>query len=87
MHYDLKTLTPTFVIESIFIVVESLVKNQCKGKILKLHLFAYLIVFSQFVEFFFIFMLLQGLLKAWLQVWLSKIVLLLCNVDALARAA
>jgi hypothetical protein len=31
-------------------------------------------------------MLLQGLLEAWLQVWLSKVVLLLCNVDALARA-
>jgi len=48
---------------------------------------AYLIVFFQFVEFCFIFMLLQGLLEAWLQVWLSKVVLLLCNVDALARAA
>jgi hypothetical protein len=26
-------------------------------------------------------------LEAWLQVWLFKVVLLLCNVDALARAA
>jgi hypothetical protein len=29
-------------------------------------------------------MFLQGLLEAWLQIWLSKVVLLLCNVDALA---
>jgi len=29
-------------------------------------------------------MLLQGLLETWLQVWLFKVVLLLCNVDALA---
>ncbi len=87
VHHDLKTLTPTFVIEFIFVVVESLVKNQCKSKLLKLHLLAYLIVFFQFVEFCFIFMLLQGLLEAWLQVWLSKVVLLLCNVDVLAKAA
>ncbi len=73
---------PTFVTESTFDIVESLVKNQCKGKILKLHLLAYLIVFFQFVEFCFIFMLLQKLLETWLQVWLSKIILLLCNVDA-----
>ncbi len=66
MHCDLKTLMPTFVIEFIFVVVESLVKNLCKGKILKLHLLAYLIVFFQFVEFCFIFILLQGLLEAWL---------------------
>ncbi len=87
VHHDLKTLTPTFVIGFIFVVVESLVKNQCKGKLLKLHLLVYLIFFFKFVEFCFIFMLLQGLLETWLQVWLSKVVLLLCNVDVLARAA
>ncbi len=30
-------------------------------------------------------MLLQGLLETWLQVWLFKVILLLCNVDALAE--
>jgi hypothetical protein len=30
-------------------------------------------------------MLLQGLLETWLQVWLFKVVLLLCNVDALVE--
>jgi hypothetical protein len=75
---------PTFVIEFIFVVVESLVKNQCKGKFLKFYLLACLIVFFQFVKFCFIFMLLQRLLEAWLQVWLSKVILLLCNVDVLA---
>jgi hypothetical protein len=30
-------------------------------------------------------MLLQGLLETWLQVWLFKVVLLLCNVDVLAE--
>jgi hypothetical protein len=30
-------------------------------------------------------MLLQGLLETWLQVWLFKIVLLLCNVDAFTK--
>jgi hypothetical protein len=32
VHYDMETMTPTFVIEFIFVVVETLVKNQCKGK-------------------------------------------------------
>jgi lipopolysaccharide export LptBFGC system permease protein LptF len=80
----METMTPTFVTEFIFVVVETLVKNQCKGKILKLFLLACLIIFFQFVKFCFIFMLLQGLLETWLQVWLSRVVLLLCNVDALA---
>jgi hypothetical protein len=57
MHHDLETMTPTFVIESIYVVVESLVKNQCKGKFLKLYLLACLIVFFQFVKSQFIFML------------------------------
>jgi hypothetical protein len=56
--YDLETLMHTFVIESIFDVVESLVKNYCKGKFLKLYFLACLIVFFQFVKFYFIFMLL-----------------------------
>ncbi len=60
-------------------------KNQCKGKFLKLSLLAYLIVFFQFVKFWFIFMLWEGLLEAWLEVWLFKVVLLLCNVDVLAK--
>jgi hypothetical protein len=30
-------------------------------------------------------MLLQGLLKTWLQLWLFKVVMLLCNVDVLAE--
>ncbi len=77
---------PTFVIESIFDVVESLVKNQCKGKLLKLYLLACLIIIFQFVKFYFIFMLLQGLMEECLQIWLSKVVLLLCNVDALVGA-
>jgi len=84
VHYDMETMTPTFVTEFIFIVVETLVKNQCKGKFLKLSLLACLIIFFQFVKFFFIFILLQGLLKAWLQVWLSRVILLLYNVDVLA---
>jgi len=58
MHHDLKTLTPTFVTKSIFVVVESLVKNQCKGKFLKLFLLGCLIFFYQFIEFCFIFMFL-----------------------------
>jgi hypothetical protein len=70
VHHDLETLTPTFVTEFIFVVVESLMKNQCKGKFLQLYLFACLIVFFQFVKFCFIFMFLQGLLETWLQVWL-----------------
>jgi hypothetical protein len=57
MHHDLETMTPTFVIETIYVVVESLVKNQCKGKFLKLSLLACLIVLFQFVKFWFIFML------------------------------
>jgi hypothetical protein len=84
MHCDLEILTPTFVSKSIFVIVESLVKNQCNSKFLKLYLLACLIVFFQFVKFYFTFMFLQGLLEAWLQIWLSKVVLLLCNVDALA---
>ncbi len=51
MHRDLETLMPTFVIESIFVVVESLVKNQYKGKFLKLYILACLIVFFQFARF------------------------------------
>ncbi len=51
MHHDWETMTPTFVIESIYVVVESLVKNQCKGKFLKLSLLACLILFFQFVKF------------------------------------
>jgi hypothetical protein len=43
--YDLETLMPTFVIESIFDVVKSLVKNYYKGKFLKRYLLACLIVF------------------------------------------
>jgi hypothetical protein len=31
-------------------------------------------------------MFLQRLLEAWLQVWFSKTILLLCNVDVLVRA-
>jgi hypothetical protein len=58
VHYDLETMTPAFVIEYIFFVVESLVKNQCKGKFLKLFLLAFLIIFFQFVKFCFVFMLL-----------------------------
>jgi hypothetical protein len=84
VHYDMETMTPTFVIEFIFVVVETLVKNQCKGNFLKLFLLACLIIFFQFVKFCFIFMLLQRLLETWLQVWLFRVVLLLCNVDALA---
>jgi hypothetical protein len=76
-------MTPTFVTEFIFVVVESLVKNQCEGKFLKLSFLACLIIFFQFVKFCFILMVLQGLLETWLQVWLSRVVLLLCNVDAL----
>jgi hypothetical protein len=79
-------MMPTFVTEFIFVVVESLVKNQCEGKFLKFSLLACLIIFFQFVKFCFIFTLLQGLLEAWLQVWLSRVVLLLCNVHALVGA-
>jgi hypothetical protein len=50
----------TFVIESIYVVVESLVRNQCKGKFLKLSFLACLIVFFQFVKFWFIFIALVG---------------------------
>jgi glycopeptide antibiotics resistance protein len=70
VHHDLEIMTPTFVTKSIFIVVKSTVKNQCKGKFLKLSLLAYLIILFEFVMFCFIFMLWQGLLEAWLQVWL-----------------
>ncbi len=87
MHHDLETMTPTFVIEYVFDVVESLMKNQCKIEFLKLLFLDRLIVFFQFVKFYFIFMFLQGLLEACLQVWLSKVVLLLCNVDALVGVA
>jgi hypothetical protein len=48
----------TFVIEFVFIVVESLVKNQCKGNFFRLSLLDCLIILFQFVKFCFIFMLL-----------------------------
>jgi hypothetical protein len=32
IHQDLETMVPFMVIEAVFVVVESLVKNQCKGK-------------------------------------------------------
>ncbi len=35
MHWDLETMMPTFVTEDEF-VMESLMKNQCKGKSLEL---------------------------------------------------
>ncbi len=48
MHKKLETTMPTFVIENvIFVVVESLMKNQCKGKSLELsflHYFIYAIL-------------------------------------------
>jgi hypothetical protein len=86
MHHDLETMTLTFVTEFRFDVVESLVKKQCKGKLLNFCFLDCLIFFFQFVKFYFIFMFLHGLLEAWLQVWLSKVVLLLCNVDVLVGA-
>jgi hypothetical protein len=55
MHHDLETMT-LIVIESIYDVVESLMKNQFKGKFFNLSLLACLIVFFQFVKFWFIFM-------------------------------
>ncbi len=32
IHQDLKTMVPSMVTKGVFVVVESLVKNQCKGK-------------------------------------------------------
>jgi hypothetical protein len=44
MHKKLETMMPTFVIENvIFVVVESLTKNQCKGKSLELSFLYYFI--------------------------------------------
>jgi hypothetical protein len=51
MHYDLDSLTPTFVTESTFVIVESLVKNRCKGKFLKLYLLACLLFFFNLLNF------------------------------------
>jgi hypothetical protein len=51
VHCDLETMTPIFVIEFIFVVVKSLVKNQCKGKFLKLSLLACLIFFFNLLIF------------------------------------
>jgi uncharacterized membrane protein (DUF485 family) len=36
VHHDLETMMLTFVITRVFVVVESLVKNHWKGKILEL---------------------------------------------------
>ncbi len=36
VHHDLETMMFTFVTTSVFVVVESLVKNQWKGKLLEL---------------------------------------------------
>jgi hypothetical protein len=36
MHHDLETMIPTFVIESVYVIVESLMNNQRKGEFLEL---------------------------------------------------
>ncbi len=64
MHHDLETLTPTFVTKFIFVVVESLVKNQCKGKFLKLYLLACFIIFFQFVKFWVYLHAFAGVVKS-----------------------
>jgi hypothetical protein len=44
MHQDLGTMMPTFIIEDVFVVVESQVMNQCKDKSLELSLLYYFIL-------------------------------------------
>jgi hypothetical protein len=48
MHHDLETMMPTFVIESVYVIVESLMNNQCKGEFLEYFL---CIVFFFFLLF------------------------------------
>jgi hypothetical protein len=55
VHCDLETMMLTFVIKCVFVVVESFVKNHCKGKFLE---FSFYIVwfFFHFPKLCFIFM-------------------------------
>jgi hypothetical protein len=57
MHHDLETVMPTFVIESVYVIVESLVNNQCKDEFLELLFLVHsLIFFPPFLNFYFISM-------------------------------
>jgi hypothetical protein len=55
MHHDLETMMPTFVIENVYVIVESLVNNQCKGEFLEkkiVHCLTYFLL----LKIYFIFM-------------------------------
>jgi hypothetical protein len=48
MHQDLGTMMPTFIIEDVFVVVESQMMNQCKDKSLELP-FLHILFFQYYV--------------------------------------
>jgi hypothetical protein len=57
IHWNLETMVPSMVTKDVFVVVESLVKNQCKGKPCNFQPFGPLPpIFFQFFDCFFSFM-------------------------------
>jgi hypothetical protein len=67
VHQDLEIGFPSYVTEDVIIVIESLVKSQCKGNALKHFQFFY---FLFFVDFFHLFI--SYLCKFMVFVWSGK---------------